>query len=132
MLMESEESESTYLAFAIHVTEQEDAEYDSHLRMISTQSDGPEFLIRGSPCQIVGRSSCEIRELIFVPFGEAALLKGMIQEIRVANELSIYSAVQNKSRDLQEAYLEGISGSNFHGQGDVAVHGKRNGILWLD
>ena len=50
----------------------------------------------------------------------------------MANEVSIDSTEQNKSWDLQQAHLEGISRSYFHGKGDIAVHSKRNGVLSLD
>lgn len=36
---------------------------------------------------------------------------------------------ENESWNLQEADLKGVGGTDFHGQGDVAVHSERDGVL---
>ena len=82
---------------------------------LGTKINATYFLIGSLPYRIEGRSSCKTNKLILIQSVEVALLEGMIQEIRVANEMSIDSTEQNKSWDLKQTHLKGISGSNFHG-----------------
>lgn len=85
------------LSFAVHVTQQKDAQnHRDHVPLREQERKSVPGCFNG----VGGRHWIDCRE-------------------------------ENESWDLQEADLKGVGRTNFHGQGDVAVHSEGDGVLGI-
>jgi hypothetical protein len=60
-----------------------------------------------------------------------SILECVVDEVIGVNELTVDGAEEDEGGELEEADLEGVRGTDFHGQGDIPVHGKGDGVLLL-
>lgn len=97
------------LSFAVHVREQDDTENDGdHVPLWEDEGEG----VAGD-------------------FFSAATNNTGVTSTNPTNKgiTRVQSREGNEGGYLEKTDLQGIGGSDFHGQGNVAVHGERDGVL---